>query len=738
MTRLWLAALVALGLAAAAVATAEIDTDARALVGDDGSIVSALDTADGRSALLAVVDADRERRNAIARAIVEDLADEPMVARASAGVMTPPPGLADWLWRERFTLSPPPPPAFASEAMTMELMSARAALTSVGGGGLAHYYLLDPTGSFRRLIEALALAAGGGLPVADGVVQSLDDRAALVTIELAARPFDVDAQRALDRSIIEHVEHAGAEAIMVGPRPIAARVSAGLERSSKIVAGIGGGLLLLWLVAVLRSALSLARVCLPLAIGLAGAVLAVQTVFGSVHVVALGFGGALTGLALDYPLHLLSHARTGGDMARTRRLILLGASTTGVAFLSLLGAGIPAIGQVGLFVAAGLSAAAVAAIAIGVEGESRHAWQSPRRTPPPAIRWKLPALAILGLVAGAVVSVSSGPGTRGLFELPSAVTESIAALDRMIGLPSGRYRIEVEASTLGSLLAQQRRLEKVLAEARAAGAIGRSSMLADKLPGGDDPSLPDVEAFAAALSGVLRKAGMREGFGAEIIDAYRKALQGPPLGSGEVAPMAGPLASARLVRVEGDRLVATVSLWDVADPARIEDAVRGLSGVRFIDEQTALSERLDQLIARIGVCFLIGIAGCATILALALRSVRPVVEILASCLAAAALAAASLAIVGDGISVFTLIALALVVGIGIDYGIFLTSSEDPEASAVALSSVGLCASTTLIAFLVMAFFGTGLLRDIGMTVSIGVAATAVASSLRQKWSVGRG
>ncbi|MBK0400874.1 MMPL family transporter [Limibaculum sp. M0105] len=735
--RLLLAFTFAVGLMAAAVAAIEIDTDARALVGDNGAIASALDTVEGRSMLLAIIDDDRESRSTVAREVVDALGGEPMVAHASTGIITPPSGLADWLWRERFTLSPPPSSAFTTDAMARELIAGKSELTSFGGAGLAHYYLLDPTGSFRRLIEALVFAASGGLPMIDGVLQSLDDTAALVTIQLSPMPFDVDAQLALDWSIVEQVEMAGAEAIIVGPRSIAAAISAGIEDSSKTVAVLGGALLLIWLVAVLRSATSILRVFLPLAIGFAAAAMTVQAAFGTVHVIALGFGGALMGLAIDYPLHLLSHARTSGGVEGARRLVLLGASTTAIAFLSLLGSGIPAIGQVGLFVSTGLGGAALAAVAIGIEGEQRHAWNRLAVPTFPPVRWKLALLAATGLVSGAVIAASPGPGARGLLELPTPVMASIYALDRMMDLPSGRYRIDVTAPTLDHLLAQQRRLTQRLGEARAEGALGRFAMLADKLPADAGTVFPNVEAFASRASEALRQAGLRESFQGDIVEAYRHALDRPALGPAEVAPLVEPLAPSGAIRIEGAALVGSVRLWEVENADRIEAAVQGLEGVSFIDERAALSARLEHLAGRITVCFLAGIAACAVVLVLALRRVRPVAEVMASCLAAAAVTAAFVTIIGGGLGVFTLVALALVVGIGIDYGIFLTLSEGPEASAAAMRSVGMCASTTLIAFLVMAFFGSDMLRDIGMTVSLGVAATALASFLRQEWGFAR-
>ena len=67
----------------------------------------------------------------------------------------------------------------------------------------------------------------------------------------------------------------------------------------------------------------------------------------------------------------------------------------------------------------------------------------------------------------------------------------------------------------------------------------------------------------------------------------------------------------------------------------------------------------------------------------------------------------------------------LVVGIGIDYGLFLKALPGREARVAAQNSVALCAGSTLIAFLVMVFSPVQLLHEIGLTVSLGVVAMLV-------------
>ncbi len=724
-----LALVVATGVLA--LATVRIDTDARALLGADAATAGALDTAEGRALTLAIVLPGRARRSAIARDIAKDLATDPMVERVALAP-APSESVLDWLWLHRFALAPPPDSAFAPAAMTAELQRARQVLTDAGAAPFAGRYLLDPTGSFRRLVESLTAArATVPVPVQEGVPQALDDSAALLFIELAAQPFDTAAQSAFDERLRARVSAAGAEPLLVGPRTISAAVSAGIAERSTVSTLVASALLLLWLAFALRSAKGLLACILPPALGLAVAAIVVQLAFGSVHVLALGFGGALMGLALDYPLHLMTHA-PGPEAAHARRCVRTGAATTAIAFLALLIAGIPAIGQVGVFVAAGLAAAAGAALWMGSGLPAARAAASWPALAAPRLRHKLAVLVAIGIAAASGVWLLPTKGADRLTELPAAVRADIARLDRMVDLPSGRHRIEVDGASLTEVLDRQARLVPVLERARDARSLARFDMLAARLP--ERPAthdLPTPAHLSASLAGPLAEAGLRPGFRADILDAYRKALVGRTVRPGDL-PIADLPALAELIRREGHALRASTLLWDVGDPQALGRAVAALGdpAIRFVDAGAEIVGGFDRLAGRVRLCVAVGAVAALGFLLAAVRRVRAVAEIAAGCIAAALLTACLAGLAGGGLGVFHIMALALVVGIGIDYGLLLTLVGDDAQFAGAVRSVLLCATTTLIAFIIMALSGVGVLEDVGTTVAIGVLAMLAVGLVR--------
>ena len=722
-TRAALALLALLGALIAAVL--DVDTDVRGLLGDDDRVASALDTPEGRMLTLAIIDPDRDKRSLLASEIAGGLATHPLVHRVITAPTAPSPELLDWIWRHRFVLAPPMPAAFRPDSLVSEMRLARAALISSTEGAVADRYLRDPTGSFRRIIALLKQLSAATLPVHRGISQARDDSAALMFVELAETPFDVGTQAAFDADLTRQVGAGGAEALLIGPRAISAEISNQIATRTMLAAVVASALLLIWLVGVLRPPTAMLLCLLPPALGFAAAALVVQVGFGSVHVLALGFGGALLGLAVDYPLHLLAHRAGPEQSRRARRYVAMGATTTAIAFLALLGSGIPAIGQVGLFVASGLGVAAVSAVWLVGGNRTANLRSFTPVTRPLVVPRKLLVLAAFALLGAVVLWQTPNQTPRSLTEVAPKIADQIKRLDRMVDLPSGRYRIDVTGRNLTAVLARQSRLAGVLQAARDDGLIARSEMLGSHLPERTAAfDLPNPEMLPEMLSGLMAEAGLDPEFLGEITAAYRVARDIPPTGPEAFTQLERLAAAPGLIRAEGDILRAPVRLWDVAAPQRLAKAVADLGDpdIAFVDQRRSITSGFETLTKRVSLWLVIGAMAGVLFLFLAIRRPAAVAEIALGCLAAGLLTALLAGIPTGGIGVFHIVALTLVIGIGIDYGIFLTLSETDEQYEGAMRSVLLCAATTLIAFLTMVFSGVSVLEEIGATVSIGVIA----------------
>ncbi|MEM8549093.1 MAG: hypothetical protein AAGF46_13120, partial [Pseudomonadota bacterium] len=127
---------------------------------------------------------------------------------------------------------------------------------------------------------------------------------------------------------------------------------------------------------------------LPLAAGVITGIAAVALTFGTMHGITLAFGFTLLGVAIDYPMHLLSRARrypVGEALAATWPTLRLSALSTALAYGALMFGGAEGMTQLGLFSVAGIGGALLTTrfilpgvIAVPINTSVRPALPAPR------------------------------------------------------------------------------------------------------------------------------------------------------------------------------------------------------------------------------------------------------------------------------------------------------------------------------------------------------------------------
>ena len=724
MNRLLIAALLAMALGVLLAVTLKVDTNPNRIFGEDAAPITALETEAGRQGAVLIRAEDKDLQHRIAGKALEALA-HPSVERLSKGPETGNPAVLDWLFLHRFRLAPPEPDDLTAEAMAQRLTEAVALLTSSEGIVLGDRLLRDPTGSFSRLIGTL----DGLRPElnSDGGFWQGSEGGALIFVTFRDQPLDARAMGALVRELRGLSDGDRVSVHLAGPRFISTEVSAATERGATLAGGIAGALLLLWLLFALRDWRGFGAVLLPLVLGLGTATLAVQMIFGSVHVIALGFGGALAGLALDYPLHLAGHGRAGSS--RARRLIGVGVATTVTAFLAMTGAGLEVLTQTGLFVAIGLAVAALVSLLLTTNPSET------RTLPMERLFWSLPGgLATLGIlaVAGAVTVWQAAPGIdRPLFDLPEQVATDLASVQRAARMPATRHLLQVSGDTTEQVLEREDALKQILDQAVKAEEISGYRMARSILPPTSTQmtELPAADTLQPVFVTALQRAGLQPDYATTLIQAYDSAQRTRPVlpGDWRAHPDLAPLLSG--LNVEGETASDTVLLFPPLDTdalgARFDKAV--VAGVSFEDLADGIWASVSELRATAANWLGIGAAFATLVLVIMLQKVAPVLRIVVTVGAALALTAGLLTAFLGSLTVFQIVALTLVVGIGVDYALFLDPGADPAERRRAARSVSLCAISTLLAFVTMAWSDVRVMGEIGLTVSLGVLMVIVLS-----------
>ena len=90
-------------------------------------------------------------------------------------------------------------------------------------------------------------------------------------------------------------------------------------------------------------------------------------------------------------------------------------------------------------------------------------------------------------------------------------------------------------------------------------------------------------------------------------------------------------------------------------------------------------------------------------------------------------------VVHGGVTVMHLVAMLLVVGLGLDYALFLSRSETSREQAETRKGVFACAASTTLAFGILAGSAIPVLKFLGLTVATGSAASYLLA-----WSGSRG
>lgn len=662
----------------------------------------------------------------------------------------------EFLWRNRYLLSPAVAPGHFSAASLREALEQNLQMLGSPAGALLQRILPnDPSGELLRLVDQLA---GQSRPeTREGVWFSKTGDRALLVAQTRAAGFDIDAQeRALTliRSEFAIVtEGAGTQKLLLtGPGVFSVNSRDAIKGDAWRFSLIATALVAAMLLVLYRSPRVLLLGLLPVASGALAGVAAVSLGFGSVHGITLGFGATLIGEGVDYAIYLFTRILPGATphstLERIWPTLRLGVLTSLCGFGVMLFSGFPGLAQLGLFSISGLIVAAT------------------------VTRWVLPALLPKGFTARTVpdlahrlsILVRRAPGLRipmailiaaallfllfrqaplwnddlaGLSPVPLGEKTLDGQLRRDLGAPDVRYMLVAAAPSQEAALEASERIAVVLD-----GLTKRKSLEGYDSPAIWLPSLAAQRARQAALPtaaelrdnlqqaqfGLPFRPGLFEPFLADAATAREQALldraslQGTKLG----------LKAEALLIKRSDGWAAMLPLRGVTDADAIDREIAQLkqTQVVLIDLKRDSEQLFRTYRQEVLTNSLAGVAVIGALLLASLRSPRRVLEVLAP-LAAAVIVTTAILVLGAGtLSIFHLLGLLLVVAVGSNYALFFdrqaASAEDRERTLVSLLFANLSA---VIGFGVLSFSTVPLLHAIGSSVGLGVILSLVFSAV---------
>jgi predicted exporter len=386
----------------------------------------------------------------------------------------------DFLFRHRYLLAEPD---LSAAGLRPKLEALLDGLRSAASPLLARFGFADPTGAFLELaatwLGETRVATVDGAWFAPAAGPGSPPRALLVARGQGAgldAPAQREAMAAFRAAFAAANPPAGARLLLSGPGVFAAEAAAGIERDVTLVSLAASLLLAAFLFWRFRSGMLLALVAVPLLAALVAGYAATVAIHGQVHAIALGFGITMLGVAVDYPLLLLTLRRPGEALgeaaARIWPTLRLAAGSAAVGLLAMLGSGLPGLVQTAVFGGAGLLTAAattrwllphLAPEAVRMEARPLPA---PLRSALAALRGRRGlALAVLALAAGVLLATGGPAAQRDLAALspvPAAQQALDGELRRQLGAPDVRSLFVIgPAATEAGML----RLSEALADA---------------------------------------------------------------------------------------------------------------------------------------------------------------------------------------------------------------------------------------------------------------------------------
>lgn len=519
--------------------------------------------------------------------------------------------------------------------------------------------------------------------------------------------------------------------------------AAAAEQAKSEISTVGLGstlaalLLILWVFRSVRGLLSL----LPVAYGSWLALLACDLVFDRVHLMTLVFGASLTGVSIDYALHVMADAfQSRGQWsasAAVRKLLpglTLGMLTSVLAYACLGLAPFPGLQQVALFSGVSLFSAylmVVITFPLCLGGfQRRHtplllrliSASLPLRNR--LIRRRNALFAGIAVVALAGMALlQTDDNIRLLYSTRPQLQQDDAALRKAFGLSHNSQFILVEAATEEQLLQQEQRVAQVLDKQIIAHKLQRYSALSQWLPGREaqleNQSLLEQQLFSAAspVRANLASMGIDEQLLARQWQEFQ-SVRGTTLGVTQALqlPFAAPWKTLWLGETASG-VASRISLQGATDIDALTKAISPIEGVRLIDRVESISQLLGRYRTYTG--YLVVLALLATWALLVPRyGVRNAASVVTAPALAIALTIGLHGIFNLNFNLFSLFGFLIVLGMGVDYAIYFREADghlDNTALGITLDAL-----TTLFSFGLLSVSSTPAVSAFGTSVLLGI------------------
>ena len=498
---------------------------------------------------------------------------------------------------------------------------------------------------------------------------------------------------------------------------------------------------ILILILIYRSIVPLISTILAIVIGSAAAFAVTLLAFGEVHIFTLAFGTSLIGVSIDYALHFFTESRdndTPRDGSAVLRNVLsgiwLGLVTTLLGYAVLLIAPFSLLRQMAAFSVTGLVSMFLTVVlvfpkVIAKFGEKRSL---PVRLGEPFLKGAA-FLSSLSkkqqTVLVVCVTIVLLPGlfrlhfnndVRGLYTMSPSLLESEKTAAKVLNYGSAGWYFIVSGNDPESLLENEESLIQKLKPVMGTEKLG-SYMCTSRFLPSQKKQKETVRLVEKNLMPLAEEQFKQLGFAQQEAVRYRESFKSQSQNLLLPAeyfkqPVSMMTRAFWIGEVDGKYYSAIFPLH-ASDPSFFSKIAKSMNGVYFINKTADISDTLkgisstSLILLCISYCVMIFFLCFRYGLLLSLKVSRgPLVAELMTC--------AILGYAGIPLNLFSVMGLVLVIGIGVDYSIFMT--EAGEKNRTTMLAVILCMLTTVFSFGTLSFSSLKPVSTFGFTVLVGI------------------
>ncbi|SMC18575.1 Predicted exporter [Andreprevotia lacus DSM 23236] len=603
----------------------------------------------------------------------------------------------------------------------------------------------DPFGTYGNWLTSLGERSpvrpeGGQLWVEHGGLHY-----AVLSYTVRGSAFSLDIQRTVAQGLEQAIAQIQAPDIKVLRAGVALHAAKAATQAEHEMSTIGVGSLLgivLLVLLTFRGWRALPLVALSVFTGTVIALALTFLLYPRVHMLTLVFGCSLIGVAVDYSLLLHStslgaRVSAGARLERLLPSLLLATVFTAVAYLSLMLTPFPGLAQIAVFAATGIASAwlseliwyprlAPAQLQAGWLG--RPLLRLLARWPRLSTRQAWLALLIASpLLIGGLWQLERRDDIRALAALDAGLMQQQREVGDILALPSPAQLFVVDAADEQTLLARELQLTAALDQLKQQGRLqGYQAVSQWLLPLAEQQRR---QALAAPLRATPLLIRLADEVGLPPAWITQQQQAGPLLAPATWLASPASLPARHLWLGHTPHGYASVVMLAGAngkDSLQALAALR-LPGVHWVDKPAEISAVLGRYRDRLGLVLIA--AYILTTLVLVLRYRRHAWRVLAPSLLASVATLALFGWLGIPLQLLTVLTLLLLLGMGMDYGIFV--NEHPGEVRIRLA-ITLAAVCTLLSFGLLAFSHTPALSTFGIATLSGIGlAWLIAPLLRR-------